>query len=189
MESRRQEPGAQGSAGALPRTRRARSPVPIHTLSHILTLSHTHKHTHTRTHALPSSLVASATISELSPAEREPKLELGSEASPAWRCRPRADARTAGSDGECGWVWMLQLGWGRRGAGGEVGCQPAGSAACAASDWAGTSGAAVGVGCGVLVRERRARSAPLGVTALPSCYAVPPNPHLAQKSPKLRATL
>lgn len=95
----------------------------------------------------------------------------------------------AGSDGECGWVWRLRLGWGRRGAGGELGCQPAGSAACAASDWAGTSGAAVGVGCRVRVRDGRARSAPLGVTALPSCCVSPPNPHLAQKSPRLGATL
>lgn len=67
----------------------------------------------------------------------------------------RARMVSVAGSGCCGWAGAVGV------QEGELGCQPAGSAACAASDWAETSGAAVGVGCRERVRDWRARSTPL----------------------------
>lgn len=90
------------------------------------------------------------------------------------RSRSGAAREVRARDGECGQAGT-RGGAGAAGAqAGELGCLPAGSAACAASDWAGASGAAVGVGCWVRARGGRARAemdgarlAPQSVTALP----------------------
>lgn len=133
--------------------------------------------THTHTHALPASLVTAATISEPSPAELESEPEREPERSRARECGLGAEPRA-----ECapGTVSVVGPGCcGGVGAAGaqarELGCLPAGSAACAASDWAGALGAVGwgwGVGCapvgGVHARSwRGARLAPRFVTALP----------------------
>lgn len=99
----------------------------------------------------------------------------------------------AGQEGCCG-------GAGAAGAqAGELGCLPAGSAACAASDWAGASGAAgCGVGCWVRARcegvgarvelKGSALSTPVRDRALARC-AAPPNHYLPSEPRRLGPTL
>lgn len=122
--------GAQGSAVALPRTRtRARA----------------------RTHALPARCCCFHLGAQTCGAGTGPGAGSGAEASRG--CSQRAELRA-----ECAPETVSCPGPdaaarpGSRGAGRELGCLLAGSAACAVSDWAGASGQWVGVGCWVRAR-------------------------------------